>query len=242
MEVVCLPLLSDNYAWVLVDEASGDCAVVDPAESRAVEEFVKRNNWRPRWILATHHHSDHVGGNGGLMRTFDGIEVFCSNHDFDAGRITGASRGVADGETISVAGEEARCLWVPGHTLGAAAYHFPKAGAVFTGDTLFGAGCGRLFEGSPAQMYASLSRLRELPPETKVYCGHEYTEKNLRFALSRRPDDAAVGERLARAREAVSAGRPTVPSTLAEECATNPFLRAADAEAFAELRRGRDRF
>jgi hydroxyacylglutathione hydrolase len=205
-----------------------------------------------RWILATHHHSDHTGGIEALARDFQGVEVVCSS--VEAPSISGVTRTVEDGERIIVAGSEATCLWVPGHTRGAVAYHFAREAAVFTGDTMFLAGCGRLFEGTPAEMHASLSRIAELPRDTSVYCGHEYTEKNLRFALSVEPGNAAVQERLAEARATLARGEPTVPATLAVEWETSPFLRSGESvlqqlcgatdpvAVFAELRRRRDRF
>lgn len=237
-----MPLLSDNYAWLLTGEGSRDCAVVDPSEGAPVAELIKREGLTLRWILATHHHWDHTGGIEELLRGAEGAEVICSQYDLDARRVPGATRGVKDGEKIEVAGETAACLMVPGHTLGAAAFYFSAAGAVFTGDTLFTAGCGRLFEGTPDQMYESLARLKDLPPDTGVYCGHEYTEKNLRFARDVFPEDAEIRGRLERVREARGADRPTVPETMGVERKTNPFLRADTPKVFAEFRRRRDSF
>ncbi|MFH2203567.1 MAG: hydroxyacylglutathione hydrolase [Elusimicrobiota bacterium] len=253
MKIIGISLLTDNYSWLLADEKSGDCAVVDPAESGPVLAYIEREELRLRWILTTHHHYDHIGGIQSLRRKFD-AEVLCSTYDYAAGRVPGATRGLADNETFQAAGSEAVSLAVPGHTLGAAAFHFPRERAVFTGDTLFTAGCGRLFEGTPEQMHASLTRLKALPPETMVYCGHEYTDKNIRFAHGLLPEDSAVAARLERVESEISAGRATVPAPLAEELATNPFLRAEDAalqaatgksgavETFTEIRRRRDGF
>ncbi len=250
MRIVGLPLLKDNYAWLLVGEKT--CAVVDPSEAEPVLAAVADAGVPLTQILLTHHHWDHVGGVEGLLAAHPDLEVICSDHDLD--RIPGATRAVTDGEVVEAAGSQATCLRVPGHTLGAVAFHFAAEEAVFTGDTLFTAGCGRLFEGTPAQMHASLSALAALPRSTQVYCGHEYTVGNLAFAQSVDPDDEAVRLRLAEAQGRRHQGEPTVPATLAEELETNPFLRVGDpafrahtgradpVEAFAELRSRKDGF
>ncbi|MEE8410035.1 MAG: hydroxyacylglutathione hydrolase [Myxococcota bacterium] len=251
MKIEAIPLLSDNYAWLLVGD-DGTCAVVDPAEAGPVTERVIGGGLKLAWILATHHHWDHVGGIEDLLKSFSGVEVICSTTD--RGRVPAATRFVDDGERVTVAGCEAECLHVPGHTRGAVAYHFAADEAVITGDTMFLAGCGRLFEGTPAQMHTSLARLAELPGSTRVYCGHEYTEKNMRFAASVDPDNPAVRDRLASVEKQRQAGDVTVPALLAEERVTSPFLRVTDpvfqklagssnpVEVFADLRRRRDSF
>jgi hydroxyacylglutathione hydrolase len=252
MRIVGLPLLSDNYAWVLAPDAGGACAVVDPSEAEPVRAFLQAEGLALGWILATHHHFDHTGGIEGLVEAFPDVEVLCSEPD--RARVPGATRTIADGETVDVAGETARALYVPGHTTGAVAWHLEAIGAVFTGDTLFTAGCGRLFEGTPEQMHASLARLAALPDRTRVYCGHEYTVSNLKFAAALDPGDDAVRERLAAETARRAAGEPTVPATLSVEKRTNPFLRAGEAAmmrilgepepvaAFAEMRRRKDTF
>jgi hydroxyacylglutathione hydrolase len=237
MQVAALPLLADNYAWLLWHDR-GHAAVIDPSESEPVLEAVRARGLTLTQVLATHHHHDHVGGIPGLVAATPGVEVLCSETDLS--RIAGATRGLRDGERVSVVGETFEALHVPGHTTGAIAYF--GAGAVFTGDTLFLSGCGRLFEGTPPQMFASLGRLAALPPATLVYCGHEYTEKNLRFALSVDSENRAVKERQAKVAAQRARGEPSVPATLAEELATNPFLRARELAAFTELRRRRDSF
>lgn len=243
MHVTAIPALADNYAWLLRDDDGA--VVIDPSESAPV--LAALDGARLRAILCTHHHWDHVGGIEDLRKIFGAIDVVGSRHD--VGRIPHQTIAVGEGDTVG----GARVIEVPGHTLGAVAY--VREGWVFTGDTLFAAGCGRLFEGTPAQMRASLAKLRELDPATMVACGHEYTVKNLEFALHLTPDDTAVAERLAWARAARAEGRPTVPSTIGEERQTNPFLRwddpalvAAGAriapgdDVFATLRAAKDWF
>ena len=235
MEIVPVPQLSDNYAYLLIDPASGNAAVVDCAEARPVLDEARRRSVRLVAVLATHHHFDHVGGNGDLLESNREIRVFGSADD--APRIPGITDQVRDGDAITPAGLSARIILIPAHTSGHVAYHFPNERAVFTGDTLFVAGCGRLFEGDAAQMMRSLGKLASLPDDTAVYCGHEYTEKNLRFAETLEPGNPALREKLARVREMRRAGQPTVPSTIAEEKATNPFLRTGSAELAASVRR-----
>lgn len=255
MRVVPIPCLKDNYGYlVTVDEV--DAVIVDASEAAPVRDAIRREGLRPRAIWSTHHHWDHVGGNEELAREL-GIEVVA--HASDAGRVPGFSRGVETGDVVKIGDVEGRCVHIPGHTLGAVAY-FLDAGserAVFTGDTLFCAGCGRLFEGTPAQMHASLSRLLELPGDTRVYCGHEYTESNLRFAAHVEPSNADVGLARSRALKLRAEDRPTVGTTLEEERRVNPFLRASspeirrtlgvalgadDVTAFAAIRAAKDDF
>ncbi len=252
MRVIGAPLLDDNYGWLLCPEDGGPCAVVDPSEAEPIESILEEEDLSLAWILATHHHHDHVGGIRGLLARLGSIEVICSRADGE--RIEGTTLLVSDGERVGVAATVAEALLVPGHTRGAVAWHFPAERLLFTGDTLFSGGCGRLFEGSAAEMHASLMRLRSLPEETRVHCGHEYTVKNLRFALEIEPGNEHVRERLAAEEARRSSGEPTVPSTLRIEKLTNPFLRVDEptimriagrsdpVSTFAELRRRRDVF
>jgi hydroxyacylglutathione hydrolase len=239
VQVSIVPCLKDNYAYILHQAGSDVAAVVDASEADPVLSALERHGLRLGAILATHHHPDHVGGNAELVRRFPGVLVYGSAHD--KGRIPAQNEFVSDGDDIEVLGARFRCLLVPGHTLGAVAYY--GDGSVFTGDTLFAAGCGRLFEGTAAMMYESLNRrLGELPDATRVYCGHEYTESNLRFAAHVEPDNPAVKERAEKVAALRARGEPSIPSTLAEERATNPFLRCGSAERLAVIRAAKDAF
>jgi hydroxyacylglutathione hydrolase len=227
VEVTIVPCLKDNYAYVVRAPGGERAVVVDASEAEPVLRALAELGLPLGAILATHHHPDHVLGNEELVRRYPGIEVYGSAHD--RGRIPAQTKFVNDEDLIEVCGLCFRCLLVPGHTLGAVAYY--GQGAVFTGDTLFAAGCGRLFEGTPRMMHESLNvKLASLPPETRVYCGHEYTASNLRFAAHVEPGNAAIKVKAARVADLRAEGKPTVPSTLAEERATNPFMRVHSTE------------
>lgn len=252
MRVVAVPCLSDNYAYLVVPAGSTEAVVIDPSEAAPVARALAHEGLDLAAILATHHHHDHVGGIEELRARFGAVAVYA--HASDAGRVPGQTDRVEDGRRFTAAGLEALPLHVPGHTLGAVAYVIEDA--VFTGDTLFVAGCGRLFEGTAEQMHASLNgKLARLPVETAVYCGHEYTAANLRFAAAMEPGNEAVREKVARVAELRAGGAPTVPSTIGEELATNPFLRVGsaeirarfpeattDVEVLAAVRRAKDSF
>lgn len=226
MRIVLIPCLKDNYAYLVICEAAGTAAVVDPAEAGPVLDAAEREKVRLRAIWNTHHHWDHTGGNKKLLEAMPELEVVA--HASDKGRVPGQTTFVEHDDRFTL-GEELGVTIIhnPGHTSGAISFYLDQHGVVFTGDTLFCAGCGRLFEGTPSQMHASLARLAELPGSTRVYCGHEYTAANLRFAAAVEPDNQAIKERAARVKAQRDRGEPTVPGTLADELATNPFLRAS---------------
>ena len=237
VKVVPVPCLRDNYAYLVHREGSSEGVVVDPSESEPVLAAAAREGMRIVGILDTHHHPDHVGGNEEIVAKLPGIPVVAGKTD--EGRIPAQTKGVTHGETFEIAGLSVRSLHVPGHTTGAIAFVIDDA-EVFTGDTMFVAGCGRLFEGTPAQMHASLTEaIARLPDEVRVWCGHEYTESNLRFAKHVDPDNAAIDGSIAWAADLRSRGLPTVPSTIGREKAHNPFLRVTDA-SFAERFGGGD--
>jgi hydroxyacylglutathione hydrolase len=235
MQVAIVPCLKDNYAYLLWAAGSKRAVVVDPGEAEPVARALQERGLELGAILATHHHLDHVGGNVELARRFPGVMVF--GHASDRGRIPAQTEFLASGADVEVEGLAFRALHIPGHTRGALGY--AGEGAVFTGDTLFAGGCGRLFEGTPAQMYESLNvTLAALPDATRVYCGHEYTVANLKFAAHIEPGNAAVSVKAARVAAQRARGEATVPSTLGEEKATNPFLRCDSSEIVAHVSSG----
>jgi hydroxyacylglutathione hydrolase len=242
MRIVAVPCLKDNYAYLIVCEKTGASAIVDASEGSPVLGAVKREKLEPRAIWSTHHHLDHVGGNEQVTEGLGISDVY--GYATDRGRIPAQTTFLEDGETFKLGSINVRALHIPGHTLGAVAYFCEDGGepAVFTGDTLFIAGCGRLFEGTPAQMFHSLAKLAALPSNTRVYCGHEYTEANLRFAAHVEPQSEAILAAQARAKELRMRGEPTVPGTLRDELATNPFVRACSVDELAERRSAKDSF
>ena len=229
-EVVALPAFEDNYIWILRN--GGYAVAVDPGDATPVLEYLEREGLRLAAILATHHHGDHVGGNEDLLRRHP-APVYGPRDT----RIPTVDHPVGEGGRVRIPGLdlELDVLEIPGHTRSHIAY--VGAGALYCGDTLFACGCGRLFEGTPAQMHTSLGRLAGLPPRTRVHCGHEYTLTNIRFARAVEPVNEALRAREAAARALRSAGRPTLPCTIAEELATNPFLRCREAEVIAAAER-----
>ena len=253
LDIRQIPVLKDNFIYLARDPASGAVAVVDPAVAGPVLNEAKSLGWKITHILNTHHHGDHVGGNMEIKEA-TGCTIVGPGHDPD--RIPGMDVQVRDGDTYDLGKARAQVFFVPGHTSGHIAYWFKDSAALFCGDTMFSIGCGRLFEGTPQQMWTSLSRLRALPPETRIYCAHEYTESNIRFALTVDPDNAALQKRAAEVRSLRAAGKYSVPSLLGEERAANPFLRAdapelaaaigmagrSAVDVFAEVRARKDSF
>jgi hydroxyacylglutathione hydrolase len=236
LQVTPIPCFTDNYAYLVTrsDAQQAEAVVVDASEAAPVLAALQGR--RLTAILSTHHHYDHVGGNAELARLFPQAAIYSHQAEYaeaSAGRVPNQTHGLADQAVFSVLGVEFQALHIPGHTTTAVAFYAATEGLLFTGDTLFGAGCGRLFEGTPAQMYQSLQRLLQLPPETRVYSGHEYTAKNLAFALAVEPHSEAVQARLAATQQLRSQDLPTVPSSLATEAATNPFLRCSVATVVA---------
>lgn len=230
--IIQIPLLRDNYGYLVVCEQTNLAAVVDPSEAEPVLRQVEKEKVNLTAILNTHHHRDHTGGNSGLLERLS-LEVY--GHVGDQQRVPGITHPVEDGDEIRIGELRAKVLFIPGHTMGHVAYLIDKH--LFCGDTLFVAGCGRLFEGTPEQMHASLSRLMSLPGDTLVHCGHEYTEKNLEFAMTLEPNNERLKAKLARVRELRAKGNSTVPSRMAEEIETNPFLRWDSAEIRQTLKR-----
>ena len=239
LDIVAVPAFADNYLWLIHDEDSGETAVVDPGDPAPVLAEAGRRGWRITKILNTHWHPDHTGGNLAIKQA-TGAEIW--GPAGENGRVPGLDHPLAEGDRISIGGHSAEVWEVPGHTLGHIAYIFADDEIAFVGDTLFAMGCGRLFEGSPEQMHRSLGRLAELPEATQLYCAHEYTLANARFAAHAFPENKEIAERLRHVEQERSEARPTVPTTVALERTTNPFLLADDVEEFAELRREKDSF
>lgn len=234
-----VPILSDNYAWLLRDGATGATAIVDPADPAPVIAAIEAAGGRLDLILLTHHHADHVAGTDAVRARFGAPVVGAAA---DAHRLPRLDRAVAEGDIVALGDARARVIETPGHTRGQINFFFPEGPVLLSGDTLFSLGCGRLIEGTAGEMFASLAKLKALPDATLVCCGHEYTESNARFALSVAPDDPALAARVAEVAALRAADRPSVPSTMGSERAANPFLRAPDAAAFAALRAAKDRF
>jgi hydroxyacylglutathione hydrolase len=253
LDLVTIPCRTDNYAYLVHDAASGRTALVDAPEVGPILGALDAHQWRLTDILITHHHGDHVDGVDAL-RQATGARVWGAAAD--AHRLPRLDEALVDGSRFQIGGEPVEVIAVPGHTIGHIAYHFPASALCFTADSLMAGGCGRLFEGTPAQIHASLARLAALPPETMICSGHEYTAANLRFALTLEPDNPALISRQASVAEARAQGQATVPVPLNVELATNPYLRAHlpalkaavglpdsdDVTVFAEIRARKDKF
>jgi len=253
VEIVTVPCLSDNYAFLIHDDESGQTALVDVPEAAPLLSVLAERGWSLSEIWITHHHDDHIQGIPDVLQQH---AARVRGALADKHRLPPLDDAVSDGEQFEFAGQPVHVLDVSGHTVGHIAYHMPQAGAVFTADSLMALGCGRLFEGTAQQMWASLSKLAALPQDTQVFSGHEYTEANARFALTIEPDNDDLIARVGAITEARAAGESTVPSSLDLELATNPFLRAAqpsirktlemetaeDIDVFAEVRARKDAF
>jgi hydroxyacylglutathione hydrolase len=237
IEVVRIPVLSDNYVWLLHDGESGDTVVVDPAVAEPVLAEAQERGWVIGQIWNTHWHSDHVGGNAAI-KAATGCTV--TGPAAEADKIGTLDVRVAEGDRVRIGTHEASVMEVPAHTAGHVAFHLADDSMIFVGDTLFAMGCGRLFEGTAAQMFANMQRLARLPDETAVYCAHEYTLSNGRFALGVEPDNAAIARRVLEVEALRASGEATVPTTIGAERATNIFLRAMSVDELAARRAAKD--
>jgi hydroxyacylglutathione hydrolase len=237
MEIVPVPAFSDNYLWLVHDEESGGTAVVDPGDPAPVLAEAERRGWRISEVWNTHWHGDHTGGNLAI-KSATGARISGPANE----NIPGRDFALTEGSEVRLGSHVGRVIEVPGHTLGHIALLFDEERVAFVGDTLFAMGCGRLFEGSPEQMYRSLQRLSGLSADTRLYCAHEYTLANARFAAHVEPDNRAIADRLARISRLRNAGQITVPTTVGEERETNPFVRSTNVEEFARRRVLKDSF
>jgi hydroxyacylglutathione hydrolase len=242
---------SDNFVVLIHDPETGKTASIDAPEEGPILAALERNGWSLDEILTTHHHGDHVAGNAALKQR-NGAKI--TGPAAEAGKIPGIDRQVSDGDTFTFGSESVEVIATPGHTLGEISYFFPASGLLFAGDTLFALGCGRVFEGTPEMMWDSLQKLMQLPPETAVYCGHEYTQTNAGFAVTVDPENDALAKRSAEISALRKAGKATLPTSIGLELQTNPFFRASDpgirrtlgmenasdVEVFAELRTRRN--
>ena len=233
-----LPILSDNYAWLLRG-SDGHVAVVDPADAGAVITAVEKMGGRLDTILITHHHDDHIAGVDAVRERFGARVVGAAS---DAHRLPRLDQAVKEGDKVALGDTDATVIDTPGHTIGHLSFFIGDGGVLLCADTLFSLGCGRLLEGTAADMFGSLQKLAALPPDTLVCCGHEYTQSNARFALTADPGNEALRARAAEVDRLRASNQPTVPSRLADEKAENPFMRAADPATLADLRTRKDRF
>jgi hydroxyacylglutathione hydrolase len=237
LDVVRIPVLNDNYVWLLHDDASAETVVIDPAVADPVLEAAAARGWTIGQIWNTHWHGDHVGGNAAIKAATDCVII---GPAAEAAKIGTLDRQVREGDLVHIGAHGALVMEVPAHTAGHIAYHLAEDRILFAGDTLFAMGCGRLFEGTPAQMFANMQRFAALPDDTTVYCAHEYTQSNGRFALTVEPDNAALRSRMAGVDAARERGEATVPTSIGQERATNIFMRARDADELAARRAAKD--
>jgi len=237
IKVHILPVLQDNYVYIL--EGEKETAIIDPAESEPVIEYCQTHNLTPDFILNTHHHWDHISGNPTIKKTYNCPVIGPAS---EVERIATIDKGMTEQDTLTFDGESVRILETPGHTSGHICFYFPQSGYLFSADTLFVMGCGRLFEGTAEQMFASLQKIKALPDNTQIYGGHEYSVTNAKFSYEYAPDNQAVAKRLETLQSIRAVGKPTFPTTLKEEKETNLFLMAKTAEEFAAIRKARDHF
>jgi hydroxyacylglutathione hydrolase len=234
-----IPILKDNYAWLLKDTETGATAIVDPADAKPIIAAIDAQGGRLDLILLTHHHADHTAGVDEVRAHFNCKVVGAAA---DAHRLPKLDVAVREGDTVALGNAKGQVIDTPGHTRGQINFFFPEGPVLLSGDTLFSLGCGRLIEGTAGEMFESLRKLAALPGDTKVCCGHEYTESNAKFALTVDPDNAALKARTAEVQKQRAAGQPSVPSSMSDERAANPFLRAKDVASLADVRGKKDRF
>ena len=239
MKVEIIRCLQDNYSYLVIDKTNNSACVIDPGESVPIINFIKKNNINLKYILNTHHHYDHIGGNLELKKKY-GSKIIAFKDDKD--QIPGIDILVQDNQTWKADNFEAKIYHTPGHTNGHIAFHFFNEKKIFTGDTLFSLGCGRIFEGTFEQMFNSLSRIKKLPKETEIYCGHEYTLQNSNFCIQQDPKNSKLKNKIIEIKKKLENGLPTIPTILEEEIECNIFLKAKTIETFSKLRDLKDNF
>ena len=239
MRVEIIPCLQDNYSYLIIDENNNSACVVDPGEAKPIVDYLKNKKIKLKYILNTHHHFDHIGGNEYLKKKFGSIVVGFKK---DINRIPEIDVLLEDNQIWKAENFEAKIIHIPGHTSGHICFHFFQEKLVFTGDTLFSLGCGRIFEGTYKEMFESLNKIKSLPEETKVYCGHEYTLSNLKFCIKYNPENQNLKKKAENIKKKIDNGLPTIPSTIKDELECNIFLRANDLESFSKLRDLKDNF
>ena len=239
MKVEIIPCLKDNYSYLIIDENNNNACVVDPSEAKPVIDFIDKNNINLKYILSTHHHFDHIGGNKELKEKYNSIVVGFKN---DAERIPEINVLVADNQIWKGDSFEAKIIHIPGHTTGHICFYFFNEKLLFSGDTLFSLGCGKIFEGTYKEMFDSLNKIKSLPEDINIYCGHEYTLQNSKFCIEHDPDNLDLQNKITKIKKKIENNIPTVPSTLKDEKECNVFLRAKDLETFSKLRDLKDNF
>ena len=238
MIVEIIPCLQDNYSYLIIDENNNAC-VVDPSEAKPVIDLVERKKINLKYILNTHHHYDHIGGNEELKKKYNSIVV---GYKDDAERIPGINVLVENNQVWKSDNFEAKIIHIPGHTTGHISFHFFNEKLIFTGDTLFSLGCGKIFEGTYQEMFESLNKIKSLPADTKIYCGHEYTLQNSKFCIKHDPENTNLQNKMLEIAKKLEKAQPTIPSTLKDEIECNIFLRAKNVESFSKLRDLKDNF
>ena len=239
MRIEIISCLQDNYSYLIIDKNKNDACVVDPSEAKPIINFIEKENINLKYILNTHHHFDHIGGNIELKEKYDSIVV---GYKYDAERIPEINVLVEDNQIWKEDNFEAKIIHIPGHTTGHIAFYFFNEKIIFTGDTLFSLGCGKIFEGTYKEMFESLSKIKNLPEDTKIYCGHEYTLQNSKFCIKHDPQNQDLQNKITKINEKLKNNVPTIPSILKDEKECNIFLRAKNVESFSKLRDLKDNF
>ena len=239
MKVEIIPCLQDNYSYLIIDEANNEACVIDPSEAQPIIDFVENKNIKLKYVLNTHHHYDHIGGNKELKKKYNALVIGYKN---DAHRIPEIDILVEDNQIWKAQNFEAKIFHIPGHTSGHICFYFFNENFLFSGDTLFSLGCGRIFEGTYKEMFDSLNRIKNLPDNTYIYCGHEYTKQNSKFCIKHDPSNKSLKDKIVEIEKKIQNNMPTVPSILRDEINCNIFLRAKDLKSFSKLRDLKDNF